>query len=229
MSELVPGRRPLEVVEAAWASAEVLAAEVVAKARAEVDDDAATATQRPENDRLVSGGDAALDWAAGAEREAFEAAAMRHGLGGDEEGGENEAPADAVGGMWRELARDAAQRLLRLNEEGTKVESAWQAEKAQFLQLKAEVQEELKRELKQAAERRRQSMSPDAHANDGLGDADDDQLQAVMAELQPKLRRAQAKARNLRRERAALEGEYDKRQEAVQELERKVRLLREVL
>ena len=50
-----------------------------------------------------------------------------------------------------------------------------------------------------------------------------------MAELQPKLRRAQAKARNLRRERAALEGEYDKRQEAVQELERKVRLLREVL
>ena len=88
-----------------------------------------------------------------------------------------------------------------------------------------------------AALRVRQSMSPGREvgalehdgAGDGSGVAGDEQLHAVLAELQPRLRRTQAKARNLRRERAALDGEYEKRQEAVQELERKIRLLREVL
>ena len=221
-------RSPIEVVESAWAAAEVLAAEVIAKARVEVDDEAATPPVEDERHGTAdggggSGGDAALDWAAARERDAFEAAGRRHGAYDDA----LEPTADAVRATWQELARDEAQHLLHLNEEGTKVEAAWQAEKAHFLQLKAEVQEELRREQRQAMMRARQPGG--SGAADDLGDADDEQLRAELAEQLPKVRQAQVKARNLRRERSALESEFARRQEAISALETKVRRLREVL
>ena len=41
-----------------------------------------------------------------------------------------------VGGLWKEAARQEAQRLLRLNEKGTQVETDWQSQTVLLPQTK---------------------------------------------------------------------------------------------
>ena len=158
--------------------------------------------------------EAALDWAAGMERDALESAAMRHGL--DAEDGEDAATGDSPTQvdvtMWREIARVEAQSLLKLNEEGSRIEAAWQSERSQFLQLKSEVQE-----------------IGGGDGSPGGGDGEVEMLRSELADSQSKLRRAQAKARNLRRERSALETELERRQAAVLEMEMRIQRLKEAL
>ena len=128
--------------------------------------------------------------------------------------------------MWREIARVEAQSLLKLNEEGSRIEAAWQSERSQFLQLKSEVQEEMRREARQGFKAR---AIGGGDGSPGGGDGEVEMLRSELADSQSKLRRAQAKARNLRRERGALETELERRQAAVLEMEMRIQRLKEAL
>ena len=226
----------VEAAEARWHSVEALATEVIAKAKSEVEAEAADAyvpfedgTAPPPSPGGGSGrNEAALDWAAGMERDALESAAMRHGL--DAEDGEDAATGDSPTQvdvtMWREIARVEAQSLLKLNEEGSRIEAAWQSERSQFLQLKSEVQEEMRREARQGFKAR---AIGGGDGSPGGGDGEVEMLRSELADSQSKLRRAQAKARNLRRERSALETELERRQAAVLEMEMRIQRLKEAL
>ena len=196
--------------------------------------------------------EAGLDWAAAMERDAFEEAAMQHGLAADDEddifstrdsltgtpppngsggaspgggGGAAGGGAAAVCAYWREVARGEAQRLLRLNDESVRHEASWQAEREQWQALRAEVQAELRREARsKALGGPAGGGSPAAQAAaDGAAGS---HAQGSVAEMQQALRRAQAKSRNLKREHATLEKELSRRQLAVAEMESRLSRLR---
>ena len=178
--------------------------------------------------------DPALDWAAAMERDAFESAVMQHGLdddddddalstGGSKAGGGG-APVGAGGicAFWREIARGEAQRLLRLNDASVRHEKEWQAERDQWQALRAEVQAELRREARSKA----RSSAAGGAASTSEAEGSD---RGEVVEVQQALRRAQAKVRNLRRERAALEGELSRHQMATADVEERLNLLRNEL
>ena len=132
---------------------------------------------------------------------------------------------------WREVARAEAQRLLRLNDESVRHEASLVAEREQWNALRAEVQTELRREARSKA--RTAGASP---AGAGTGRAEDaaeggraSHARSEALEIQQALRRAQAKARNLKRERVALEKELSRRQLAVAEMESRLSRLRDNL
>ena len=208
---------------------------------------------------MTGGGvDVAFDWAAAMERDAFMAAAMEHALleeggfadnetidaqseapsntlsfapstigGGGGRGGKAAAGSAAVTALWREIAKKEAQRLLRLNDEVSRREAEWQRERDEWMQYRAEVQEEMRRDARNQAKAIRggaggEGGSPSVAAPAPAGGQD-------LAAVKEALRRAQAQALNLKRERANMEGELAKRRQAAAAVEAKLNRLRGAL
>ena len=146
---------------------------------------------------------------------------------------------------WRELARREAQRLLRLSEESKRYATEWKEERAVFEALKVEVQAELRREARQQAKfggggglcLSLSSASGSPQGGGGGGDEvrleeagpDAAALEEKLNRLRQQQRREQAKARNLRRERAALEAELDRRQVLIADLQDRLGQIRRVV
>jgi hypothetical protein len=206
----------------------------------------------------AGGVDVAFDWAAAMERDAFMAAAMEHALleeggfadnetidaqseapsntlsfapstigGGGGRGGKAAAGSAAVTALWREIAKKEAQRLLRLNDEVSRREAEWQRERDEWMQYRAEVQEEMRRDARNQAKAIRggaggEGGSPLVASAAPAGGQD-------LAAVKEALRRAQAQALNLKRERANMEGELAKRRQAAAAVEAKLNRLRGAL
>jgi hypothetical protein len=206
----------------------------------------------------AGGVDVAFDWAAAMERDAFMAAAMEHALleeggfadnetidaqseapsntlsfapstigGGGGRGGKAAAGSAAVTALWREIAKKEAQRLLRLNDEVSRREAEWQRERDEWMQYRAEVQEEMRRDARNQAKVIRggaggEGGSPSVASAAPAGGQD-------LAAVKEALRRAQAQALNLKRERANMEGELAKRRQAAAAVEAKLNRLRGAL
>ena len=228
--------------------AEALATKVISRARSEVEaegeaptDDAGTPLGSESARRRVStassiddgetSADRALDWAAAIERDELEAAAMRHGLDDVDDASSGVADADenwrggasAVCTQWRDAASREAERLRRLHAESQRHRAEWERERLTFEALRAEVQAELKREARQHL------LAGGGPSSPASPDADEGALSEELARTQQQMRREQARARSLRRERTALESELHRRQRAVADLEERLGRLRAAL
>ena len=217
---------------------EIEARDAITRARAEVEAEAEAVSQAAD---ITNDASAALDWAAAMERDAFEAASMRYEqmdevdndaasatTDGTAVAGGHVAGAHGVCVMWRSLARREAQRLLRLNDEVNRQESAWQVERERWLALKAEVQAELRREARQQVkDRGSPSAIASLHGSESCGDSAT--LYSELAEAKRELRLTNQQASNMKRERLALEKELARRKDAVADLEARVSRLRGLL